>query len=66
MEEESGHAHRRPRQSQGRVPQNRPQPQPLRRQRAQLMVNPTSTTGVLNPENSFCGTDGDKDSEMGE
>ena len=66
MEEESGQAHRLPQQSQGREPQSRPQPQPLRRQRAQLMVIPTSTTGALDPENSFRGTHGDKDSEMGE
>ena len=66
MEEESGQAHRLPQQSQGRESQSRSQPQPLRRQRAQLTVFPTSTTGVLDPENSFCGTDGDNDSEMGE
>jgi hypothetical protein len=54
-------AHRRPRTS---------LPQPLRRQPAQLMAIPTSslglrayTTGVLDPENRFCG---DNDSEMGE
>jgi hypothetical protein len=69
MEEENEDAHRQPwRQSQGRR-----QPQPLRRQPAQLMAIPISSvslhayaTAALVPENRFGGTDVDKDSEMGE
>jgi hypothetical protein len=43
------------------------QPQPLRRQRAQLMMIPTSSHGTY-PETEprfVGGTDGDSDSEMG-
>lgn len=69
MKEESGEAHRLSRQSQGRVPQSRPQQS--QRQPAQLVevgitiqLMVLSTTGVPDPENSFCETDEDKDSEM--
>jgi hypothetical protein len=61
-----------PSQGQRNSHHSRPEhPQPLRRQRAQLMVIPTSShglhtygTAVQDPEIRFGGTDGDNDSEM--
>jgi hypothetical protein len=71
----SGSLRRHPSQGPRKSQHSRPEhPQPLRRQRAQLMVFPTSShglhrdtygTAVQDPEIRIGGTDGDNDSEMG-